>query len=297
MIKARTTLPYLLMVSAILFNGCGAAEQRGDERFFGSWRFKQGRVHTIITFRANGTWVSDVRISDRFEKIVEKKGNIEGQWEVAEGLLKMIPVESGFESEWTVGRKYDYEIVEINKDYLRLKDDLGRVKKWIRVRGQRVEGKGTTVSKVGIGPIVVNVKKSKKYIKERYLCIDLQLVVPFEGEEQTAPKLHPKVREAAILNLSNITYDELNTNKKIGSLKTRIRSILNPYMKGAIDEVIINEIIVTKKWDVVEEFLIQYGKEALELLEPGEPPKTDEPGESGETEDKPEMNKNETTQS
>jgi hypothetical protein len=69
MIKAKTLLPCFLMAYCLLLDGCGATEPLGGERFFfGSWRFKQGRVHIIITFRANGTWASDVRISDRFEK-------------------------------------------------------------------------------------------------------------------------------------------------------------------------------------------------------------------------------------
>ena len=280
MIKARTLLPCLLIACCLLFDGCGATEQLGDERFFGSWRFKQGRVHTIITFRATGTWASDVRISDRFEKIVDKRGKVQGKWVVEEGSLKIIP-ESGFESDWKVGRIYDYEIVEINKDYLRLKDHLGRVKKWIRVRGQQQGQKGISVSNVSLGPIVVNVKKSEKYIKERYLCIDLQLVISTEGEGQATPAVHPKVREAAILNLSSLTFDELNTNKKIGRLKTKIRSILNPYMQGKIDDVIVNEVIVTRKWDVVEEFL---GISQAER--PGDGEEQNETGDDGDPEEK-----------
>jgi len=301
----RSILPFLVMISCILFTGCGPTEQLGDERFFGSWRFKHGRVHTIITFRANSTWISDIRIADRFEKIVDKKGNIEGKWAVEAGSLKMTPLESGFESEWKVGKTYNYEIVEVNKDFLRLKDDLGRVRNWTRVRGQKKEGKDASVSKVNVGPIVVNVKKSKKYIKDRYLCIDLQLVLSIDGAEQPIPKIHPRVREAAILNMSYLTYDELNTNKKIGDLKTKIKRILNPYMQGAIDEVIINDIAVTRKWDIVEEFLSKYGEEAMKLAEPGEPPKPpepedepeDEPDESGESEETPEENKNEKIES
>lgn len=297
-IEFRSILPFLLMISCILFTGCGSTEQLGDERFLGSWRFKHGRVHTIITFRANSTWISDIRIADRFEKIVDKKGNIEGKWAVEAGSLKMTPLKSGFESEWKVGKTYNYEIVEVNKDFLRLKDTLGRVRNWIRVRGQKKEGKDASVSKVNVGPIVVNVKKSKKYIKDRYLCIDLQLVLSIDGAEQPIPKIHPRVREAAILNMSYLTYDELNTNKKIGDLKTKIKRILNPYMQGAIDEVIINDIAVTRKWDIVEEFLSKYGEEAMKLAEPGEPPKPPEPeGESGESEETPEDNKSEKIES
>jgi flagellar basal body-associated protein FliL len=299
-IDLRFALTFLLMVSGIFITGCGSTEQLGDERFFGSWRFTHGRVHTIVTFRANSTWVSDIRIADRFEKIVDKKGNIQGKWEVASGLLKMIPLESGFESEWKVGKTYTYEIVELNKEFLRLKDHLGRDRKWMRVRGQKKEGKDSSISKVNVGPIVVNVKKSKKYIKDRYLCIDLQLILAIKREEQSIPTIHPKVREAAILNLSSLTYEELNTNRKIRELKKRIKSTLNPYMKGAIDEVIINDIAVTKKWDIVEEFLSKYGEEAMKLAEPGEPPKPpkpDELDESGESEETPEENKSEEIQS
>ena len=45
---------------------------------------------------------------------------------------------------------------------------------------------------------------------------------------------------------------------KIGKLRERLRGLMNPYMKGNIDEVLVNDITVTTNWDVVEEFLNKF---------------------------------------
>jgi flagellar basal body-associated protein FliL len=245
----------LILIFLVFFSGCGSAGPV-DERFFGSWRYTSGRASTIITFRANGTWASDVRISDRYARIVEKKGSIEGTWSTKEGILKMTPLKAGLEREWKVGKTYFFDVIELTKEELNLKEASGRIRRWVRVRGKQNVGKdGVPEIVLGLGPIVVNVRESKAYFKERYLCVDLKLVLEQTGEDNVSQNLHPRVREAALLHLSSLTYNEINTMEQVERLQRSLKDVLNPYMKGRIERVDIDEIAVTSKKEIVEEFL------------------------------------------
>jgi hypothetical protein len=76
--------------------------------------------------------------------------------------------------------------------------------------------------------------------------------------EQTVPQFHPRARDAAIMYLSSLTYDDVSDFDRIKSQKEKLKDALNPYMEGLIKDVVIDHVIIAVSTAKVEEFITEH---------------------------------------
>ncbi len=240
----------------LLIGGC-SKEATVEEKLFGSWTFQKKNVYTVLLFHANKNFTSDRRISNKYSQVVEKTDKVTGQWRVEEGGLYLTANQTIPDGTWEKGVEKQFEILKIDSDSLHLKTPSEKIIKWYRIKGAKK--KDNTIESletlIGVGPIVVNLTKDKARNKDRYLCIDMELILdPLDSENQVL-KLHPRIREVAIFYLSSLTYRQVNKMDKISSVRDNLLNILNPYMNGQIKEINVKHIIVTSRKEIVDDFL------------------------------------------
>ena len=244
---------FLFMLCGLLC-ACSPPEPTAGERLLGSWRSQKRKIHTILTFRANGTWTSLVRIEGGLSKIIEKKGTVTGTWAVTpEGRLAMIATETPVAIGWEKGQPLSFEIVALTDAMLKLDNHAGRKLELERVK-IRSQGGDSRYATVDLEPIVVSLRTVTPRETPRFLCAFIGLVLNAEG----GTSVHPKVREALIFHLSSLTYAEVNTNEELKVLREDLYRLVNPYLKGAVSELEIKSIVITAKQRVVDEFLEKY---------------------------------------
>lgn len=283
-----------IMLIAISILSCNKTKEI-DGLLVGSWRIKRAHLHTIYSFRNNGSWVAQTRVEGRFSKIVDTKKEVDGEWEVNVGEsdefnLSMIPGTDGEENEWISGKEVVFEIVSIDKKVLSLKNSEGVIINWSRVRGKQTEDEtgGVGVVTVKPGPLIVNLKKARAHGKFRFLCIDLELSVQDIEENdyisfETIPEtglvnyhLHPKIREVSIYYLSSLTYKDIKSLDKVKQVIEKMKLVLNPYFNGRLQDINVKKVVVTASTDSVEDFERYYASlNAVETTEEGETDETE----------------------
>lgn len=268
--KSKLTLIPVL-ITAICLGSC-ADTNEVKQQVIGSWRIKRANIHTIYSFRANGSWAEQIRVEGRFSRIVETKKEIEGVWDVevaGEEVYKlvMIPNEDS-EGKWVKEQPLSREIVSIDATTFSLKNEDGSMLNWARVRGTQIEDDtaGLGVTNVRPGPLVVNLKQDRSYGKFRFICIDLEFsvqdietndyVVVDQNPETGAvtAHLHPKIREVAIYYFSSLTYKDIKSLNKVKTSVDKLTTILNPYFAGNLQKITVKKVVVTAKKQSVEEF-------------------------------------------
>ncbi|MBA4368931.1 MAG: hypothetical protein C0403_14985 [Desulfobacterium sp.] len=270
---------YLCICVLFFFGGYGCSKEDtpADDRFIGSWRIKKGRGYKDLTFLADGTWQSKVRKEGgQSGKAKAKDEEFSGTWVVADGFLNMTATQAKVGNEWIIGEKITFTIIEITGSNMQIKKPDGTIETWAKIIKQQAEGKERPAKILSIKPFVVNLSKEKPVSKDRYLCIELKLVLKPSEEKVIAPSeekvdapsekkvdaplpnLHPKVKEAMIFHLSSLTYSEINTMDKLSAVRNMLLQIINPYAKGQIESISIQNITVTSQWKSVEAFFSHY---------------------------------------
>jgi len=130
-----------------------------------------------------------------------------------------------------------------------------------------------------MGPVVVNLNKNRSNDKDRYLCMNLNLILNELMPDQEIPEIHPKAKEAAIIFLSSLIFNDVKDFESIKLQNKKLVKVLNPYMQGIIKEVAVEHVIVAADIEKVEEFIIEHTLSA----EPG--PEEGAEGETGEEKD------------
>jgi len=250
-----------------------------DDRFIGSWRMKKGRGHKDLTFLADGTWQSQIRKQGKLGKVNPEDEELFGTWTVADVSLNMTVTKATTGSSWNIDETISYKIIELSEWSMKIRKSNGPVENWARVKNQKMEEKERPIKILSVKPFVVNLSKEKPASRDQYLCIELKFVLrPSEekpSEEKSSaekvtvplPKIHPKVREALIFHLGSLTYSEINTMDKLGAVKNMLLQLINPYAKGQIEDISIQNITVTSQWKSVEAFLSQYEEPPAEAKE------------------------------
>ncbi len=128
---------------------------------------------------------------------------------------------------------------------------------------QETNTKTTAVSEklnntIPMGPIAVNLNKHRSNDKDRYLCLDMTLILQEMMLEHEVPAIHPKAREAAMIFFSSLVFDDVKVFTSIKKQNKKLVAVLNPYMEGSIKEIKIEHAIVTTDIDKVEEFMIEH---------------------------------------
>ena len=111
---------------------------------------------------------------------------------------------------------------------------------------------------ISMGPIAVNLNKHRLHDKDRYLCLNMTLILQEMMLEHEVPAIHPKAREAAMIFLSSLVFDDVKVFTSIKKQNKKLVAVLNPYMEGSIKEIKIEHAIVTTDIDKVEEFMIEH---------------------------------------
>jgi hypothetical protein len=156
-----------------------------------------------------------------------------------------------------------------------LKEENGRVSEWKKSRNPKAGDAGTeTPIVIPMKPLAVNLNKNRSSTQDRYLCLNMHLVLKELMPDQQIPALHPKAREAAVLFLSSLVYEDVKDFDQVKIQKSKLVDVLNPYMEGFIKDIKIEHVIISTTMEKVEEFIIEHTMGPKKEGEnPGEEPK------------------------
>jgi len=251
-----------IMAFSPLLSGCFGGEKTPDieEQLIGSWNRYWNKSYFLLIIRANGSWKSDVRVEGASSKIIGKKGSASGNWRIEENHLVLTVTESNIEDLWVKDQTLFCEIVEINNDLMKLRYPSQRIVTWKRSRvKKKARQDGEPLPPVIKPlPVVVNLNKIRSHDKDRYLCVDLELTLQELMPEQEVPGFHPKAREAAVIFLSSLTYQEVKTFDKVKAVKKQLEVLLTPYFKGQMKDITISHVVIASTMEKVDEFLIEH---------------------------------------
>ncbi|MCG8550624.1 MAG: flagellar basal body-associated FliL family protein [Desulfobacterales bacterium] len=239
--------------------GCGGEDKENTDLVLGNWVNFSSRTYILTAIDMKGTWKSSVRISDVTSKIVASRGTAAGTWHLDEGQLIFTVVDSDIENVWEKDHTYFYKVLELSKKLMILEGENGRKQEWtksVQKKGKGGPGDGNPI--VAMAPYAVNLDKHSSGAQDRYLCLSMHLELLELMPEQPVPQFHPRARDAAIMYLASLTYDNVSDFDRIKVQKEKVKAILNPYMEGLIKEVVIDHVIVALSAAKVEEFIIEH---------------------------------------
>ena len=115
--------------------------------------------------------------------------------------------------------------------------------------------------------LFINLNKNRSNTQDRYLCLNMNLVLKELMPDQQIPVMHPKAREAAILFLSSLVYEDVKDFDQVKRQKSKLVDVLNPYMQDFIKDIEIEHVIISTTIEKVEEFIIEH---TMDLKKEGE---------------------------
>jgi len=161
-------------------------------------------------------------------------------------------------------------VLELSDHLMVLEGETGRKEEWKKtVRRKGKDDSNALNPIVTMAPYAVNLDRHSSNAQDRYLCLSIHLKLMELMPEQTVPQFHPRARDAAIMYLSSLTYDDVSDFDRIKAQKEKLKDALNPYMEGLIKDVVIDHVIVAVSTAKVEEFIIEH-KAASTQEEPAE---------------------------
>jgi len=246
----------LFLVSII---GCGEREESQNELAVGNWIQLRNRAYILLITNPKGEWNSSIRIADVTSKIVNSKGTAKGTWHIEKNQMIFTVTESDIEEIWEKNSTTFSDIVELTDTIMQLQDESGRIIVWKKTNSQKAAAsKDTLASIVHMAPVAVNLNKNRSNDKDRYLCLDLNLVLKELMPDQKIPPIHPKAREAAIIFFSSLVFNDVKDFDSIKRQNQKLVDVLNPYMEGFIKEISIEHVIIATDIDKVEAFIIEH---------------------------------------
>ncbi|NOX32539.1 MAG: flagellar basal body-associated FliL family protein, partial [Deltaproteobacteria bacterium] len=167
--------------------------------------------------------------------------------------------ESDIEGIWEKNATTFFEIVELTNTIMRLKGESGNIVVWKKTSGKKAAASEEDLAPViPMAPVVVNLNKNRSNEKDRYLCLSMSLVLKELMPGQEIPPIHPKAREAAIIFLSSLVFNDVKDFDSLKDQAKKLVDVLNPYMEGFIKEISIDHVIIATEIDKVEEFIIEH---------------------------------------
>lgn len=237
--------------------GCGERKPKQTDLIAGNWTYYRSRTYTLISMDLKGTWTSSVRIADATTKIVGARGKAGGTWHLDEGQLIFNVEASDIEKVWEKNDTRFYKVLALSKHLMVLESEKGRKEEWKKAVREKKADSGTVNPVVTMAPYAVNLNKNSSNIKDRYLCLNMHLELMELMPDRSLPQFHPRARDAAIMYLSSLTYDDVSDFDRVKAQKEKIKNVLNPYMEGLIKEVIIDHVVINASITKVEEFIIE----------------------------------------
>jgi len=243
----------------IPITGCGEKQKTQSEIAVGNWTQLKNRAYILLVTNPKGEWSSSVRIADVTQKIVSSKGNAKGTWHIEKGQMIFTVMDSDIEEIWEKNATIFQDIVELTDGLMQLKDESGRVVVWKKTNAKKAGPAEVDQSVIiPMGPVVVNLNKNRSNDKDRYLCLNLNLVLKELMPDQKISPIHPKARDAAIIFLSSLVFNDAKDFDSIKIQTRKLVDVLNPYMNGFIKEIEIEHVIVAGEIEKVEEFIIEH---------------------------------------
>lgn len=267
------------LVIFALFTGCGDDEVTQNELVIGNWTQLRNRAYILLITNPKGEWNSSVRIADVTSKIVKSKGNAKGTWHIENNQMIFNVLESDIEKIWEQNATLFFDIASLTEAEMQLKDENGRVGVWKQTSVQKAAAADEELQVVlEMGPVVVNLNKNRSNDKDRYLCMNLNLILKELMPDQEPPPIHPRAHDAAILFLSSLVHDDVKDFDGVKEQNKKLVEVINPYMEGMVKEIEVEHVIVVDNIDRVEEFIIEH------TMTEEAPPKEGEEGEEGSKE-------------
>ncbi|MCF8045394.1 MAG: flagellar basal body-associated FliL family protein [Desulfarculaceae bacterium] len=262
------TIPFIAVVFAGLFLLQGCADQKKvDAKLMGGWIQKRGNTYIRLSLKSQNRWSASVKIADVTTRIIEVKGKASGNWHLDDDSLVMTVVESNISDIFEKNKTSFYKIEELTDNTMKLKNSVGRVVTWRSASSDTQEGSAEGVAQeIEMEPIAVNLNKIRSHDKDRYLCLNLKIELKELLPGTVIPDIHPRAREAVILYLSSLVYNDVRNLDKVKNLQKRLKKILTPYLDGFVGKVKIDHVIISSTMDRVEEFIIEHtlGESAAE---------------------------------
>lgn len=239
--------------------GCSKEEKNQNEFAVGNWTQLRNRAYILLITNPKGEWNSSVRIADATSKIVKSKGHAKGTWHIEKSQMIFTVTESDIEEIWEKNATIFFDVVEITETQMQLMDESGRVIVWKHTNPKKTAASEEDMSPIiPMGPVVVNLNKNRSNDKDRYLCLNMNMVLKELMPDQEIPLLHPKAREAAIIFLSSLVFNNVKDFDSIKKQSMQLVDVLNPYMEGFVKEISIEHVIVASDIYKVEEFIIEH---------------------------------------
>jgi len=241
----------------------GCANTENDTSIYlGTWRLQnQTHQYTIMSLKNNGTFETDLRIEGQMSKIIEKKGRAAGTWEAKKtGDRFILNITRGDPSiGWQTGEQI-YRIGRLDRTTMVLVSADGREYRWEK-NGVHAEDtpEMKDIRTLTLAPLVVNLMPGKSRASQRYkwLCLRMDLQLSPEGEQ---PSIEARWQNVIITVLSSKTYEEVNAPQKVEVMANELRDLLNPYLNGRVNKVVINKMVVTGRQEAVDAFYAENKK-------------------------------------
>jgi hypothetical protein len=284
----------LIIIGLLMFSFACEKEPDPKELLIGPWNYSIGNIHSVISFRMNGSWQSTTKVEGRMLRIIESKSEIVGDWKLAvvevpaeeqppeaeeqvmvkRTMLVMTSRTTNLEAGWEKGVGVEFEVVSLTEEDLILKKKSGRIMQLKRLRSEKAaKDSGLSGStSVHSEPLCVNVKKHRELTKSRYMCVDLNLIfentkgmeyidsieIPVEDKVELKYFLHPRIREIIVLFLADKTYKDVKTLDNVKENIDDLKKVLQPYFSGRLVDIEVNKVVVTANVDSVDSFMNMY---------------------------------------
>lgn len=267
----RSFVPVICFVVAILLSGCGEEEKTQTDLAVGNWTQFWNRAYILLITNPKGEWNSSVRIADVTSKIVKSKGTAKGVWHIESGQMIFSVTESDIDKIWEKNATTFFDIDSLTDAEMHLKDENGRVAIWKKTNAQKASAAEEEIQIViPMGPVVVNLNKNRSNDKDRYLCLNLNLILKELMPDQQPPPIHPRARDAAMIFLSSLIQNDVRDFDALKGQNKKLVHVINPYLDGMVKEIEIEHVIVANEIEKVEEFIIEHTMTEEPVAEEGQ---------------------------
>ncbi|CCK79404.1 flagellar basal body-associated FliL family protein [Desulfobacula toluolica] len=271
----RFVFNFVLFLICVFFlisiTACKEEQKVQNELAVGNWVHVKNRTYILLILNPKGEWQSSIRIADASSKIVEAKGNAKGMWYIEKEQMIFTVTESDIEDVWEKNATIFFDIIELTETLIRLKDESGRIWVWGPTTSRKSgASEDDLTSVIPMGVVAVNLNKNRSNDKDRYLCLNLNLILKELMPGQKMPPIHPKAREAAIIFFSSLVFNDVKDFDRIKQQIVKLMDVLNPYLDGFVKEISIEHVLVATEIDKVEEFIIEHDLTNEPVSEAGE---------------------------
>lgn len=260
----KTVVFVMLFLAGVCFfavlPGCGGGEEKAmRELAVGNWIQSRNRAYILLVTNSRGEWNSSVRITDATSKIVKAKGSAKGTWHIEKRQMIFTVSESDISEIWEPNSNLFFDIMELDATSLILKDEFGRALVWNKTNRQSSARNEESANQIiPMGPIAVNLNKNRSNDKDRYLCLNMNMEIKELMPQEAIPSIHPRVREAAMIFLSSLVFDNVKDFDRVKDQIQDLVKVINPYMGGVVKDVSVEHVIVASEIEKVEEFFIEH---------------------------------------